>query len=242
MTPEQVIAEVKASGLRGRGGAGFPTGLKWSFMPRQFPGAEVPRLQLRRRRARHLQGPRPPDVQPAHRHRGHGDRRLRDGRQASPTTTSTARSSRSTSASRRRSRKRAPPATSATTILGSSCDFQLHALPRLRRLHLRRGDGAARIARGQEGPAALQAAVPGELRPVRQADDDQQHRDLRRGAVDHHATAARPTSRSASRTTAAPRSSRSSATSRSPATTRSRSARRSPSCSSSPAACPRAAR
>ena len=31
MTPQQVIDEVKASGLRGRGGAGFPTGLKWSF-------------------------------------------------------------------------------------------------------------------------------------------------------------------------------------------------------------------
>ena len=38
MTPDQVIAEVKAGALRGRGGAGFPTGLKWSFMPRQFPG------------------------------------------------------------------------------------------------------------------------------------------------------------------------------------------------------------
>ncbi len=37
MTPEQIIAEVKKSDLRGRGGAGFPTGLKWSFMPRQFP-------------------------------------------------------------------------------------------------------------------------------------------------------------------------------------------------------------
>ena len=38
ITPEAVIAELKASSLRGRGGAGFPTGLKWSFMPRQYPG------------------------------------------------------------------------------------------------------------------------------------------------------------------------------------------------------------
>ena len=38
MTQEDVISEVKKSVLRGRGGAGFPTGLKWSFMPRSFPG------------------------------------------------------------------------------------------------------------------------------------------------------------------------------------------------------------
>ncbi|GBE08605.1 NADH-quinone oxidoreductase subunit F [bacterium BMS3Bbin11] len=35
---DEIIEEVKASGLRGRGGAGFPTGLKWSFMPRTAPG------------------------------------------------------------------------------------------------------------------------------------------------------------------------------------------------------------
>ncbi len=34
MTPDAIIEELKASGLRGRGGAGFPTGLKWSFMPK----------------------------------------------------------------------------------------------------------------------------------------------------------------------------------------------------------------
>ena len=33
-----IIDEIKASGLRGRGGAGFPTGLKWSFMPKQSDG------------------------------------------------------------------------------------------------------------------------------------------------------------------------------------------------------------
>src|SRR6201992_4255352 len=33
--PEAIIAEMKASNLRGRGGAGFPTGMKWSFVPKQ---------------------------------------------------------------------------------------------------------------------------------------------------------------------------------------------------------------
>src|SRR6202050_4020675 len=33
--PEAIVDEMKKSGLRGRGGAGFPTGLKWSFMPKE---------------------------------------------------------------------------------------------------------------------------------------------------------------------------------------------------------------
>ena len=38
MAPERVIKEIKVSGLRGRGGAGFPAGLKWSLMPAGFDG------------------------------------------------------------------------------------------------------------------------------------------------------------------------------------------------------------
>jgi NADH-quinone oxidoreductase subunit F len=38
MTPAQVIDVVKTSGLRGRGGAGFPTGVKWTFLPKDHPG------------------------------------------------------------------------------------------------------------------------------------------------------------------------------------------------------------
>jgi NADH-quinone oxidoreductase subunit F len=38
MQPAQVVDAVKASGLRGRGGAGFPTGLKWTFLPKDHPG------------------------------------------------------------------------------------------------------------------------------------------------------------------------------------------------------------
>ena len=38
MTPVQVTEAVKASGLRGRGGAGFPCGVKWTFLPKDHPG------------------------------------------------------------------------------------------------------------------------------------------------------------------------------------------------------------
>ena len=71
-------------------------------------------------------------------------------------------------------------------ILGSRRRFRSAHVRRRRRLHLRRGDRAARVARRQARQAALQAAVSRQLRPVRQADHDQQHAELCLRA-DHHA-------------------------------------------------------
>ena len=83
---------------------------------------QIPGLQLRRGRARHVQGSRHPPLQPACADRRHGDRRLRDGLQARRTTTFTARSGTSTSAARKRSPKRTRPVSSATT--SSARDFR----------------------------------------------------------------------------------------------------------------------
>ncbi len=178
--------QVKASGLRGRGGAAFPVGVKWSFMPRNAHDAEVRGVQLGRERAGHLPRPRHPALQPALADRGHGDRRLCDerhgGLQLHP----------------RRIPRRADPALrggAGRGVCGRPAR-QEHPglgrglrpayLRRCRRLYLRRGNGAAGFARGQDRQAAFQAAVSGRVRAVRHADHDQQHPELRLGA-DHPA-------------------------------------------------------
>ena len=76
-------------------------------------------------------------------------------------------------------------ATSARTSLGTGFELRPHRAPRRRRVHLRRGDRAAQLARGQARPAAAQAAVPGGQGPVRQADDRQQRRDADERAAHH---------------------------------------------------------
>ena len=76
-----IINEMKASGLRGRGGAGFPTGLKWSFMPKPDPARPlVPRRQCRRVGARHVQGSRDHAQRSAAADRGLPAGLRRDGR------------------------------------------------------------------------------------------------------------------------------------------------------------------
>ena len=76
MTPSEVIAELEKSGLQGRGGAGFPTGRKWSFVAGAPRRRKVRHLQCRRKRAGHLQGSRDPGRRPAQHHRSHDHRRL----------------------------------------------------------------------------------------------------------------------------------------------------------------------
>ena len=106
---DAIVNEVKASGQRGRGGAGFPTGLKWSFMPKQSDGrpsylvinadeSEPGTCKDREvmRHDPHLLG------------RGLPDRRLRHGRAALATSTSAASSFASANSSK-------PPCSRPTT-------------------------------------------------------------------------------------------------------------------------------
>ena len=70
-------------------------------------------------------------------------------------------------------------------ILGSGHSLLAGRAPRRRRVHLRRGDGAARLARGQARQPAPEAAVPGQPGPLPGPDADQQRRDALDGAGDH---------------------------------------------------------
>ena len=179
MTPEEVTDELIASELRGRGGAFFPTGRKWSFVPSKEqlpkphylvvnadesePGSFKDNEILSRVPHRFIEG----CLITAHAidctHvfvyiRGEYSRPVRDPRRCARGAEGPARDP------RRRDDRRAP---------------------RRRRVHLRRGDGAARVARGQARPAALEAAVPGDLGPLRRADRRQQRRDDHHRPADH---------------------------------------------------------
>ena len=92
MPPQAVIDEVIASELRGRGGAFFPTGRKWSFVPKpdQNPNPALPRRQRRRVRARQLQGQRDHGARSAPLHRGLPDRRARGRVERTSSSTSAA--------------------------------------------------------------------------------------------------------------------------------------------------------
>ena len=196
--PQRVIDEVAASKLVGRGGAAFPTGRKWAAVATQparphylvcnadesEPGTFKDRVLIEER--------------PVRDRRGDDDRGVRDGRRTGlpvhPWRVPAGRGA-------GRQRDRPGPRGRAAGPGHPRLRVQLrHRAPaRRRRLHLRRGDRAVRVDRGQARRAPQQAAVPGRGRPVRQADDGQQRRDARQHPADRRSTAARPSRRSAPR-------------------------------------------
>ena len=212
LSPAEVVQEVTDSGLRGRGGAGFPAGIKWKTVLGDAVRPEVRGLQLRRGRLRHLRGPDGRRGRPVHADRGHDHRRPRR---------------RGERGLRLRAlgvppRHRRP---AARDRRGVHPRLPRPGRPRLRpllrparprrggRLHLRRGVLDAREPRGPPRRGAGQAADPGHQGPLGPADRGQQRADAVRGADDPGRRRRRRTPSSAPAAPAAPRSSSSPATS-----------------------------
>ena len=146
------------------GGRGRPAG-----------AASLPGVQRGRIGAWHVQGPGAHGGRPVRGGRGDGDRGVRRrGGQGLPLHSRRVPAGRSTDRERHHRGNRSRPARRA----------RHRAAARRRRLHLRRGDGAVRVDRGQARRTAQQAAVPGGSRPVRQTDGGQQRRDDRQRAAD----------------------------------------------------------
>ena len=176
MSADELIQLVKDSGLRGRGGAGFPTGMKWSFVPRDTgkptyvtvnfdesePGTCNNRELVEREPHALIEGAaiaaRAIDCRLAFIYirgeylwQGQVLQRALDEAYAAGYL--------------------------GRGIMGSDDRPRHRAAPGRRGLHLRRGDGAAVEPRGLPGPASAAPAVPGGRGAVRVADGDQQRRD-----------------------------------------------------------------
>ena len=209
MTPEEIVEEVKTSGLRGRGGAGFPTGMKWEFAQQEPGRREVRALQRRRGRPRGLHGPQRARSRPArrargHDHRGQGDRRA-PGLHLRPDRVPAGRQA----PGHRHSPGAGSTACSGKNILGHRVRLRHRDLPGRRRLRLRRGDGPHALDRGQARHAAPPPAVPGPQGPVGKTDDPQQRRNPRQHPADHPERGHAGTPASGPRAARAPRCSRS---------------------------------
>src|SRR5215204_1442043 len=178
MTPAEVIDQVVRSGLRGRGGAGYPTGLTWTTVAKApgaqkyvicnadegDPGAFMDRSVLESDPHRVLEGMAIAGYAVG------ASRGFVYCRAEYPlavarlkTAIRLAGRARLLGAGHRRDPVRVPG----------------RAAPRRRGVRLRRGDGPDRLGQGRAGHAQPAAAVPGHLRPVAAADPDQQRRDLR---------------------------------------------------------------
>ncbi len=185
MDPDKVVQVVKDSELRGRGGAGFPCGLKWSFLPKDRketfmcvngdesePATFNNRLLIERDPHQFIEGILIAcfatkaatayvylRFEYIHAFRIM-ERAIAEAREAGHL---------------------------GKNIYGSGFDLEIWLPPRRRGVHLRRGDRADREPRGQARLAADQAAVPGHRGGVPQADGRQQRRDALLRPAHHRA-------------------------------------------------------
>ena len=176
--PAGVIREVTdVEAARAAAARRFPTGRKWEAVARDAGAAALPGLQRRRVRARHLQGSRADGGRPVRGGRGDDDRRR--SRPAASSGYLYIRGEYPLAAERLQHAIAQARARGllGDDVMGVGAALRHRDPPRRRRLHLRRGDGAVQLDRGQARRAAQQAAVPGRVGPVRQADGRQQRRD-----------------------------------------------------------------
>ena len=184
MDPAEVVTLVKDSGLRGRGGAGFPTGMKWSFIPQDNPKPkylvvnadesepgtckDIPLMMASPHTL--VEGV----IISAYAIRAHHAFIYVRGEVLHVV---------------RRLQQAVREAYSAGYAGAQHPGHRLrpgdHRPRRCRGLHLRRGDSAARLPGGSPGSAAAAASVPGGRRPLRMSHSDQQRRVDRFGAIDH---------------------------------------------------------
>ncbi len=176
LDPAQVTEEVKESRLRGRGGAGFPTGIKWTFLPKDHPGPIYFCLNADESEPGTFNNRILMEEDPHQVIEG-----LILSCYATGATTAYIYLRYEYPLCFRRLQAAIDECYAAgylgKNILGSGFSLGRLPSPRSRRLHLRRGDGPDREPRGQAGLASHQAAVSGRGRRLSQADGRQQRRD-----------------------------------------------------------------
>ena len=181
-----IINEMKASGLRGRGGAGFPTGLKWSFMPKESTDGRPSYLVVNADESE-------PGTCKDREIMRHDPHLLVEGCLLASFAMGAHACYIYVRGEFIREREHLQAAIDQAyeaKLIGkdniNGWPFDLYVAPRRRRLYLRRRDRAAGKPRRQEGPAAAEAAVPGQCRPLRLPDHRQQRR-VDRGRARHPA-------------------------------------------------------
>ncbi len=181
LASEEVVAEVTASGLRGRGGAGFPAGIKWETVRTATADVKFVCCNADEGDSGTFADRMLIEGDPFTLDRGDGDRGARGRRHRGlrlPAQRVPPRDPHAAPRDRHRLRPRGARRVGAR----QRAAVRPRRAGGRRRLHLRRGDLDARVARGQAGRGARQAADPGPRGAVRPADRRQQRADPRRGA------------------------------------------------------------